>query len=113
MEMQQADWSILFNKNDEGKYGIYDFILGTYNLNVKGKGKLLKRLLGVKDEIDIYCYIEQYPVEIERLTIEEYKELKEDYFSRKENFRQPSNLMPLPETMEIIVNRVNDEIPLK
>lgn len=107
MEMQQADWSILFNKNDECKYDIYDFIFGTYNLKVIGKGKMLKKMIGVKDTIDIYCYIEQYPVEIERLTIEEYKDLKEDYFSRKENFREPSNLQPLPETIENLVSKVD------
>ncbi|MCH5223787.1 MAG: hypothetical protein J1E82_07070 [Muribaculaceae bacterium] len=111
MEMQQADWSTIFNKNNEGKYGIYDFIFGTYNLKVHGKGKMLKKMIGVNDAIDIYCYIEQYPVEIERLTIEEYKELKEDYFSRKEDFREPSNLQPLPETIEKLVKRINSEIP--
>ncbi|MCH5228235.1 MAG: hypothetical protein J1F16_10565 [Muribaculaceae bacterium] len=110
MEMQQADWSILFNKNDEGKYGIYDFIFGTYNLKVIGKGKMLKKMIGVKDTIDIYCYIEQYPVEIERLTVEEYKDLKEDYFSRKEDFKEPSNLQPLPETIEKLVKRIDSEI---
>lgn len=111
MEMQKAEWSLLFNKNNEGKYGIYDFIFGTYNLKVLGKGKLLKKMIGVKDAIDIYCYIEQYPVEIERLTIEEYKELKADFYSRENSFQIPANLQPLPETIENLVNRVNHEIP--
>lgn len=113
MEIQKADWSLLYNSNEGGKYGIYDFIFGTYNLKVLGKGKFLKKMIGVKDAIDIYCFIEQYPVEIERLTIEEYKDLKEDYFSRKEDFREPSNLQPLPETIEKLVKRIDSEIPKK
>lgn len=111
MEMQKAEWSLLYTSNEEGKYGIYDFIFGIYNLQVIGKGKVLKRMIGVKDAIDIYCYIEQYPLEIESLTLEEYKDLKADYFIRKEEFRTPANIQQLPETIENLVNRIDAEIP--
>lgn len=113
MEIQQAEWSLLYNKNDIGKYGIYDFIYGTYRIHVLAKGKQIRNLIGLKDAIGIDCYIEQYPIEIQRLSTEEYKELKRDYFTRKEEFRLPENVLPPIPAIENLVGRVDAEIPLK
>lgn len=107
MEMQEANWSLLYAANDTGKYGIYDFISGTYHIHVLGKGKQLRRLIGVKDAIGIDCYIEQYPVEIQRLTVDEYMEIKKEYFSRREPIRRPDGRQPLPPAINKLIDRAN------
>lgn len=111
MEMQSARWQLAYRQTDAGRYGIYDFLCGTYNLFVLGKGRLFKKLLGIKDAIGIDCYIEQYPVEIERLTVDEYKVLKKDWLGRREEFRVPANVQPLPPAIERLTARINSEIP--
>lgn len=112
MDMQEAYWTLIYNQNETGKYGINDFISGTYNLHILGKGKLLKKMLGVQDAIHMNCYIEQYPVEIEHLTVEEYKELKKTYYERTEQFRVPANLQPLAPAIQSLIDRINLELPI-
>ncbi|MDE6288711.1 MAG: hypothetical protein K2M00_08015 [Muribaculaceae bacterium] len=112
MDMQEAYWTLIYKQNESGKYGINDFISGTYNMHILGKGKLLKKMLGVQDAIHMNCYIEQYPVEIEHLTVEEYKELKKTYYERTEKFRVPANLQPLAPAIQSLIDRVNLELPI-
>ena len=78
-----------------------------------GKGKQLKKMMGVTDAIEIKCYIEQYPVEIERLTLEEYKEQKKTYYEHRESFKMPDNVQPLAPAIQNLLNRVNSQIPIK
>ena len=113
MDMQSADWSLIYDVNQSGRYELRDLISGTYNLCVIGRGKLLKRMIGVKDPINIYCCIEQYPVDIARITVEEYMELKKDYYTRKEEFRIPANVLPLAPAMQQLVDRVDREMPME
>ena len=113
MDMQEGNWSLIYKQNESGKYGIYDYVYGTYNMHFLGKGKLLKKLMGVKDQIHINCYVEQYPVEIERLTTEEYKELKKTHYEHSEDFRLPANLQPLPPSVQSLVERIDREMPYK
>ncbi|MDE6271067.1 MAG: hypothetical protein K2M12_09480, partial [Muribaculaceae bacterium] len=113
MDMEAADYTLIYNYKDSGRYELRDFISGTYNLRILGRGKLLKRMLGVKDAISMYCYMEQYPVDIERLTVEEYKEMKKDYYARKEEFRVPANVLPLAPAMRQLVERADREIPVQ
>lgn len=111
MEMQQAKWFTAYKLNDTGTYGLRDFIYRTFNVHINGKGKLLKKLLGIKDTIGIDCYVELYPVEIERLSVEEYKEAKEE--TALEEFRVPANAEPLPPYIDELVGRIDREIPIK
>ena len=94
--IEQLDWSMIFRSNNSGEYGIGDFICGTCNMRVLGTGKMLKRMLGIKDPINIYSYVEQYPVEIEYLTVEDYKAMKKERDSHeKEAFVIPEGVQPL------------------
>ena len=71
----------------------------------------MKHVLEVKDAVDMYCYIEQYPVEIRRLTVDEYKGLR-DGNDCDENFKMPVNVQPQAAAVKALVSRVNREIPL-
>ncbi|MDE6535296.1 MAG: hypothetical protein K2K82_04720 [Muribaculaceae bacterium] len=105
MDMDQVDFNLIYRQNPSGKHDIYDFISGTYNMHILGRGKQLKKMMGVDDAININCYVEQYPVRIEHLTIEEYKEVKKNYYSRAESFQRPANLQPLAPAIESLVGR--------
>ncbi len=111
LEMRRADTSMIFRQNSGGRYGLNDFIYSTCNLHFVGKGRLLKHVLEVKDAVDMYCYIEQYPVEIRRLTVDEYKGLR-DGNDCDENFKMPVNVQPQAAAVKALVSRVNREIPL-
>lgn len=112
MDFQKANWSLVYKSNNAGKYSINDFIFSTYNLNTLGKGKLLRKIIGVKDYISIDCYIELYPVKIERLTQEEYNEVKQEYYTRKSEFMTTDNLMPLPPSIQGLIDRIEREVPI-
>ncbi|MDE5870219.1 MAG: carboxypeptidase-like regulatory domain-containing protein, partial [Muribaculaceae bacterium] len=105
MDVVKCDWSLVYKQNDRHVYDINDFLFGRYNLQVIGKGKMLKFILGVKEGIDMNCLIEQYPVAIEHLTVEEYNECKKDYYKRTAPFEIPANTEPLPESIESLLRR--------
>lgn len=113
MEMQEANWTTMYLENESGKYGIGDFIYGTFNMQILAKGKLLKRMIGVQDHILINSYIEQYPVEIQHLTVDEYKEMKKTYYERTESFRIPEHVQPLAPALQTLIERVDREVPKK
>lgn len=105
MDIQQADFNLIYRQNPSGKYDLNDFISGTYNMHILGKGKQLKKIFGVDSAIHMDCYLELYPVRIEHLTADEYKELKATYYSRTEPFQSPANIQPLAPAIETLVNR--------
>lgn len=113
MEMQEFNWTYIYLQNDSDKYGISDFIYGTYNMHILAKGKLLRKMIGVQDHMYINCYIEQYPVEVQHLTVDDYKEMKKTYYERTENFRLPANVQPLLPAVQTLIDRVDHEIPKK
>lgn len=113
MEMQNANWQVAYKANDSHRYNLNDYIYGTYNLHILGKGKLLRLALGVKDNIDLDFYIEQYPVDVEHLTVEEYKELKKNIKERSIEFVTPANTLPLAPAVQNLVNRVERQLPVK
>lgn len=113
MDMKQGNWTLMYKQNDSGIYGITDYVYNTGNMRLIGKGKLLKKMLGITDAIEINCYIEQYPVEIERLTVDEYKEQKKTYYEHRSDFKIPDNIQPLPPAIQNLLNRINSQIPTK
>lgn len=104
MEIQQAENTVAYLVNDTDKLGMSDFVYGTYNLHAVCKGRWLKKLLGTKEPFELDCYIELYPVDIEHFTVEEYKQMKEDYSPIE--FREPQNLQPLAPSIRTLVDRV-------
>ncbi|MCH5346844.1 MAG: hypothetical protein J1E63_07020 [Muribaculaceae bacterium] len=106
MEMQKADRRLAYAVNDRGRYTPADFVMGAYNIRVLGRGRVLKKILGIKSDILIDCLIELYPVEIEYLTVDEYREIKKDYKHREADFAYPATVMPLPGSVAGLVDRV-------
>ncbi len=113
MDMKQVNWTLMYRQNDSGIYDLTDFIYNIGNMRIIGKGKQLKKMIGVTDAIEINCYVEQYPVEIERLTVDEYKEQKKTYYTHREDFKMPDNVQPLAPAIQKLLNRVNSQIPTK
>lgn len=105
MDMHKVDRFLAYKTNRTGKYGLYDFIYETYNLSILGKGKMLKRLFDVKEEIAMDCCIEVYPVEINQLTPEDYAEIKKEFKARHSEFILPENIDPLPTAIQNIIDR--------
>lgn len=110
MDMTDFRSSMLFKRNPEGIYSIYDYLYGSSRFHVVGKGKMLKRLLRAKKPIDIFCFIEQYPIEIEHLTVGEYKEMKKERRNSVIDFRLPEQMEPLPEGVTSLIERINREL---
>lgn len=97
-------WTLSFVNNEDNSYGINEFISGTYNIHLIGKGKWLKRIFETKEPIEMDAYLEMYPVEITNLTIDEYKEMRDDYTSIP--FQYPENLQPLSPAIHNLVKKL-------
>lgn len=85
--------SFAYLPNDKGKYDINDFIYGTTSIKALGKGKWIKKFLNVKESVDMSSFIEVYPVEITYLTLDEYKEMRDNRETIE--FRRPGYMLPL------------------
>lgn len=105
MDLSEYECTYIFMRNDKHEYGIDDFVSERYNVEMKGRGKLFKFVLGVKEGIDMNCVIEQYPVSIERLTQEEYLEYKKEFKNRTADFEVPDGIEPLPAQIQKFLGR--------
>lgn len=99
--------SFLYQRNQSCKYYLTDFIYGEFQFHVLFRGKVFKKLIGVKDDMELDIYIEQYPVEIQHLTIDEYKEMKRTVKERREPVKSSSNALPLPQPIREFLTEVN------
>jgi len=79
MEMQSVNASFAYSPNERGSYGINDFIYGTYSCHILGKGKWIRKMFGADKPVEMDCYVELYPVSTTHITVDEYKELREDW----------------------------------
>lgn len=111
MDMTAAKWQRAYRFNEAGKYGLSDFLYSTCNLHIIAKGKLFKKILHVKDAMEIDCYIEEYPVAIEYLTVDEYQAIRKDKVDRTADFSIPSITLSLAPSIQHLVDRVSREIP--
>ncbi len=114
MDIDRMQSTYVYQIPTDSLYTPEDFIYTSGSIHALAKGKMFKWLLGKKD-VEVDCYAELYPVDIEYLTVDEYKE---DRKERKDRtpipFRKPQNLQPLPTAVERLVERVNklDKNPL-
>ncbi len=114
MDIDRMQSTYVYQIPTDSLYTPEDFIYTSGSIHALAKGKMFKWLLGKKD-VEVDCYAELYPVDIEYNTIEEYKE---DRKERKDRtpipFQKPKNLQPLPTAVERLVERVNklDKNPL-
>ena len=111
VDIEVGSWSLSFSSNPSDSYGIRDFVCGTYNIRMLGRGKWLKKAFGSKHPIAMETYVELYPVEIRNCTVAEYKEARDDL--SKIPFRYPDYLQPLAPSIKTLVDRIDRDIPLK
>lgn len=99
-----------YKTNPDGKYSFSDFIYGSGTMHGIGKGKLFKHFLHQKSDMNLDGYAELYIIDVEYLTVDEYKEDKKEAKEQKEiPFQEPKNLQPLPPSVLSIIERVNKE----
>ncbi|MDE6271106.1 MAG: hypothetical protein K2M12_09680 [Muribaculaceae bacterium] len=112
MIFKLVNTSDIYAVNDSGKYDLYDYIYGSQTAQVIGKGKVIKWFFRKNMDVDFYGYNEQYPVSIERLTVEDYKEMRANRKTRKEEFRVPDNVLPLAPAIQVLAERKDLEVSL-
>ncbi len=107
MDIDRMQSTYVYQNTLDSLYTTEDFIYNSGTIHALAKGKMFKWILGKKD-VEVDCYAELYPVDIEYLSLEEYKE---DRKERKDKspvpFRKPKNLQPLSPSIERLVERVN------
>lgn len=100
-------WTMSYADNEANSFGINEFASGVYNIHLIGKGKWIKKLFGTKEPIEMDAYLEVYPIEITNLTIDEYKELRDDY--SRIPFQYPYNIQPISPAIDSLVKRIEIE----
>ena len=108
-DIHEFSETVAFKKNKRGKYGIQDYIYGNYNINISYSGPLTQKVFKTKDGLEFQIYGEQYPVLIESLSVEEYKELKESRNDTQIEFMIPELVQPLAPAVQRLVDRFEPE----
>lgn len=111
MDIENATIKTAYNVSASGKYGLQDYVYSTCNLHILSKGKLMKKLLRTNGNINVDSYIEQYPVEIEYLTVDEYKELRKAEDDETLPITVPCFAQPLASPIQSLVDRIERELP--
>lgn len=78
---------------------------GIYNMRLIVKGRWLKKAFGTKEPIEMDSYMEIYPLEITNLTVDEYKEARDEYVSIP--FHYPDGIQPLSPSIQVLVERID------
>lgn len=104
-DITAGTWTLSFADNGSEAFGINEFVSGTYNIHLIGKGKWMKKAFNTKEPIEMNSYLEIYPLEITNLTVDEYKEDREEYSPIP--FRYPDGLLPLSPAVQAIVERLD------
>lgn len=105
-DITMGSWTFSFADAESGSYGIQEFVTGTYNIHLIGKGKWLKKAFHTKEPIEMDSYMEIYPLEITNLTVEEYKEARNEYASIP--FRYPDGIQPLSPAIKALIERIDE-----
>ena len=103
MDVDNIQMSLAYQDNEAGEYSIDNYLYSTYSIHLQAKGKLFKWIFHTDESIEMDSYIELYPVSIEYMTLEEYKQAR----SSKEEipFQFPINLQPLPEAIQKLIDK--------
>lgn len=104
-DITAGSWTFSFADNEANSFGIDEFMSGTFNMHLIGRGKWLKKVFNTKEPIEMDAYLEIYPVEITNLTVEEYKEARDDYSGIP--FQYPDNLQPLSPAIERLIKNID------
>lgn len=100
----------IYRPTDSGIYQPEDLVLGSYSIQGLIKGKLFKKIFHTDDPIELSLFSEYYPLSIEYLTAEEAKELYDNPPTyRLEDYTDIPNLSPLPESVQTLIERAENE----
>lgn len=106
MDITQLSQTLGFAPNETGEYSVLDFISGAYNSHIMAKGKWLRKIFSAKEEVEMDCYVELYPVSVSFHTVSEYKELRED--KSEIPFAIMEKIPPTLPSATSIINRVSN-----
>ena len=104
-DITAGSWTLSFADNEANKFGIDEFISGTFNIHMIGRGKWIKKVFNTKEPIEMDAYMELYPLEITTMTVEEYKEARDDYSGIP--FQYPENIQPLSPAIEQLIQSID------
>lgn len=104
IDITAGNWTLSFADSGEKSFGIYEFLGGAYNIHIVGRGKWLKKVFNTKDPVHMDAYLEIYPVEITNLTVDEYKEIRDELAPIP--FQYPDNLHPISPAVDSLVRRI-------
>lgn len=93
LDFQQLQFTDAYRAGDEQVYDINSLVVTGANWHTEAKGKWFKMAFKTKNDIHLNIILEIYPVNIEYLTMDEYKEAKKD--KTPIEFSTPINLDPL------------------
>lgn len=107
-EITIGTWTLSFDESESDTYGITEFLSGTYNISLVGKGRWIKKAFHSKEPIEMNSYVEIYPVDITNLTVEEYKEIRDEFTPI--SFRYPDGIQPLSPSIQALIERIDREL---
>lgn len=106
-DITAGSWTMSFTDNEANSFGINEFISGVYNIHLVGRGKWIKKIFETKEPIEMNAYLEIYPIGITNLTVDEYKEMRDDY--TRIPFQYPENIQPISPAVEDIVKFIESK----
>ncbi|WP_289685003.1 hypothetical protein [Paramuribaculum intestinale] len=111
IDFNRLDMSWAWRPNGHGVYTVQDLIYGTMSMEVRGRGKWIKKAFNSDTDVDINGLFEIYPVDIEYLTVEEAKTLMRDDMATAPMRRSPDAL-PLPAATQRLVDIVDGKLKI-
>ena len=105
IDITEASWNMSFVDNDANSFGIDEFISGTYNIHLIGRGKWIKKIFDSKEPVEMDSYLEVYPMETTNLTVGEYKEMRDD--RSRIPFQYPSGIQAMTSSVDNLVRRLD------
>lgn len=105
IDIREMNLSFAYKANPAGKYNIHDFLYEISSANILGRGKWIKKAFKTKNPVEIDSNVEVYPVEINYLTVDEYKEQRKEH--NKLEFRIPDNALPVLPSVQRLIDRIN------
>lgn len=107
MDVNRMTTSWGFRKNSADIYRTADLVFGTLNMEVKGRGKWIKKAFKSDEPVDIQIYFEIYPVEVSSLTVDEANAMLSER-NPSEPMRRSVHAQPLPPGISRIVERCRE-----
>ena len=105
IDIREMNLSFAYKANPSGKYTIHDFLYEISSANILGRGKWIKKAFKTKNPVEIDSNVEVYPVEINYLTVDEYKEQRKE--RNKLEFRVPDIALPVLPSVQRLIDRIN------